>query len=401
MGSVDALLEAEPLVMTPAERLEHLDRLRVARARLAAAEECALAAASDPDDEKNWDREEIACVLRWSFGYTQARIVQAHKLVEALPEVLAALEAGDINPEHARAAAEACYGLDLVQAGKVEARVLPRAAGQTVTEFRRALTRAVHTVDALGVEARHQRAKKDERGVWQRPLPDGMAGIWSVHTAVDADAILTRIGAVAAVPTAAQDTRSADERRADALANLVLGVPCPELATAHGRKPTVHLLVPLEVALGHSELPGELVGYGPIPASLCRTALTDPSASIRRLVLSPLGQLVDCSATYVPSRALADRVILRDRTCRMPGCNRKAYACELDHAVQFTGTNTVEANLHCLCRRHHHAKHDAGWQVRRRDNGVTEWISPRGRKYAKPLDPWPRSTAESDPDPPP
>ena len=37
-------------------------------------------------------------------------------------------------------------------------------------------------------------------------------------------------------------------------------------------------------------------------------------------------------------------------------------------------------------RRHHHCKHDAGWQVSRDANGVTWWISPTKRRYAKPRD---------------
>jgi hypothetical protein len=153
----------------------------------------------------------------------------------------------------------------------------------------------------------------------------------------------------------------------------------------------VHLLVPLDIALGLSDLPGELLGYGPIPASLCREAVQDPSATIRRLVIGPLGELLDCSTVYEPSQALADRVILRDRTCRMPGCNRKACTCDLDHVVPFDGSNTVEANLHALCCRHHHGKHDYGWQVEVGDDRTTRWTSPAGRKYEKPPDPWPES----------
>ena len=107
--SIDALLRVNPARLSQRARLAHLERLRVAAARLAAQTERTIAAASDVDDEKSIDREEIACLQRWSFGYTQARIVQAHKLVDHLPATLDALSKGVINPEHARAAAEATY----------------------------------------------------------------------------------------------------------------------------------------------------------------------------------------------------------------------------------------------------------------------------------------------------
>ena len=166
----------------------------------------------------------------------------------------------------------------------------------------------------------------------------------------------------------------------------------------------MHLLVPLDIALGDSDLPGELLGYGPIPASLCREALADPSATIRRAVIGPLGELVDCSTVYEPSQALADRVILRDRSCRMPGCNARTCTCELDHIVPFDGTNTTETNLHGLCCRHHHTKHDHGWTVEVDEHRVTRWTSPNGRRYDKPPDPWPESPLLApllNPDPPP
>ncbi|HZZ97486.1 MAG TPA: DUF222 domain-containing protein [Jatrophihabitantaceae bacterium] len=344
--SVDQLMRVNPAGLTQARRVAHLTRLGKASARLAAQIERTIAAASHPEDERSIDREEIACAMRWSFPYTQSRIVAAHKLVDELQATLDALSRGRINPEHAQAAAEGTYQLDARQSGKVEARVLERAASQTVTEFKRSLTRAVHRVDPAAAEQKHQRAKA-ERGVSIRPLPDGMASLWSVHDAVTAEAMMTKLVALAGKPTAAGrqsgDLRSADARRADTLADLVLGTyGCdggePKLPTQHGRKPTVHLLVPLDIALGLSDLPGELLGYGPIPASLCREAVQDPSATIRRLVIGPLGELLDCSTVYEPSQALADRVILRDRTCRMPGCNRKACTCDLDHVVPFDGS---------------------------------------------------------------
>jgi hypothetical protein len=56
--------------------------------------------------------------------------------------------------------------------------------------------------------------------------------------------------------------------------------------------------------------------------------------------------------------------------------------------VPFDGSNTVEANLHALCCRHHHAEHDYGWHVEVGDDRITRWTSPAGRTYAKPPDPW-------------
>jgi hypothetical protein len=62
--------------------------------------------------------------------------------------------------------------------------------------------------------------------------------------------------------------------------------------------------------------------------------------------------------------------------------------------IPFDGTNTVAANLQCLCPRHHHLKHEAGWHVTRAPDGTTHWITPTRRRYAKPPDEMPFDSGE-------
>jgi hypothetical protein len=71
--------------------------------------------------------------------------------------------------------------------------------------------------------------------------------------------------------------------------------------------------------------------------------------------------------------------------CRLT-CRRRGARCEIDHITPFDGTNTIAANLQCLCPRHHHLKHEAGWHVARAPDGTTHWTTPTGRKYDKPPD---------------
>jgi hypothetical protein len=40
--------------------------------------------------------------------------------------------------------------------------------------------------------------------------------------------------------------------------------------------------------------------------------------------------------------------------------------------------------MHALCSRHHHGKHEAGWQPKRLEDGSTEWTSPTGHRYVEP-----------------
>ena len=90
----------------------------------------------------------------------------------------------------------------------------------------------------------------------------------------------------------------------------------------------------------------------------------------------------------------------RDRTCRMPGCQRRAGRCDIDHAVAHSDGGPTDCwNLCCLCRRHHRIKTFArGWRfelladgrlIVRTPSGVSRETRPPGWCYdAEPDPPW-------------
>ncbi|MFZ5852054.1 MAG: DUF222 domain-containing protein, partial [Actinomycetota bacterium] len=145
----------------------------------------------------------------------------------------------------------------------------------------------------------------------------------------------------------------------------------------------VEVRVDLATLLGLAEEPGQLVGYGPIPAALARQLAAD--GAWRRLVTDPLtGRLLDRGRrVYRPSPALAAFIRARDRSCVFPHCNRIAAGCDLDHRVPFPHGPTTRANLAPLCRRHHRLKTHGGWQLRVDRHGY-RWTSPLGRVHLEP-----------------
>jgi len=177
--------------------------------------------------------------------------------------------------------------------------------------------------------------------------------------------------------------------------------------------PAVHVSVPLATLFGLDEQPGELAGYGPIPAALARRIAADPTGTWRRLITDERGRLLDYGrSTYRPPQDLTEHVIARDRTCRFPNCNRQARHCELDHQRAWEAGGTTNAtNLLALCSRHHHGKHEAPWTPNRQPDGSIKWTSPTGHTYLEPpatypidrtLDPPAQAEPEqNDPDPPP
>ncbi len=180
-------------------------------------------------------------------------------------------------------------------------------------------------------------------------------------------------------------------------------------------RPLVRLTFAASTLLGLDDGPGQLTGYGPVPADLARTLAQD--ATWQRLLTDPAtGILTDYSTTtYTPGPALRRAVQTRDQICTFPGCDQPAEHCDLDHINPYNhqptsrrpdgsrpagGSGRADAddttepgqtratNLHALCRRHHRAKTHGGWRVTRDpDTGRTTWTSPTGRTYTIPLTP--------------
>ncbi len=348
-------------------------------------------APDDPHDalgalERGWVREEVACALR-------------------LPATLRKLEDGAIGLRHAETLAEAVAGLDQSAAAAVEAAVLDKAPEQTLPAFRRSVARAVATADARRAEERREHGVARRR-VSLRPVGDGMAELWALLPAEGAAAIMSAVTALAA-ETARGDERTADQRRADALVDLgVAALHDPLLPRSQGLRPCIQVTVALSTLLGCDEQPGELAGYGPIPAAVARRIAADPTGIWRRLVTDPLsGALLDYArSTYRPPADLADFVLARDQTCTFPGCALPAHRCDLDHQAPYDdGGRTAEPNLAAICRRHHRAKHEAGWSVHRDPHTrVSNWTSPTGHRYRSEPPPLPVDhTGEADAERPP
>ncbi len=81
-----------------------------------------------------------------------------------------------------------------------------------------------------------------------------------------------------------------------------------------------------------------------------------------RVVLGARSEPLDVGRrTPVVPAALRRAVILRDRHCRFPGCDRPPAWCECHHVDHWaTGGRTVLGNLLLLCRRHHGLVHRPG-----------------------------------------
>ena len=270
-----------------------------------------------------------------------------------------------------------------------------------MAQTRAAARRTIARLDAAG-EHRRRQAARCTRDVWVSPDDDGIAVLIARLDALTAHAIAAAIDTAATDPDLPGDcTATLGERRADAFAALILGQSKVSVR--------VDLTMPAS-ALGidsatldpgsSASLPdGTLVDTGDLTRLLDTTTAT---VQLRRLLTDPVtGTALDLGRTrYQVSDPLRRWITTRDRTCRFPGCRRRATSCQIDHVTPWDEGGATDAdNLHPLCHRHHQLKTHSRWRVRRDpQTGRTTWTSPLGRTYV--IDPEPVPVHAAGPPPP-
>ena len=335
------------------------------------------------------EREDVASALRLSGSTAQIRIDVARTLVNHLPNVCSALSVGDISPAVAtviaRETASAIRdGLSPLAIFAIEEKALAFAEFHTPAQVANSVRTSLAKIAPEEFESAVI-AAADTRRVSCYRESDGMSTIVAILPAVDAQLVMAAIEAI--VIESADDERSIDMKRADALTHLATRIleQSQNDVRPHRRPITINVTVDLPTLLGLAENPGQLAGYGAIPASLARSLAAD--AQWKRFITDPAtGALMDFGReSYEPPQALVDFLIARDRTCRFPGCRAPARLADLDHAHSWEeGGATSAANLGALCRRHHRLKTHGGWKLASESDGSCTWTSPEGKTYFVP-----------------
>jgi 5-methylcytosine-specific restriction protein A len=77
---------------------------------------------------------------------------------------------------------------------------------------------------------------------------------------------------------------------------------------------------------------------------------------------------------------LFNALVVRDRGCRFPGCDRPPNWCEAHHIDHWENHGPTKIdNLVLACSRHHHLLHMPGWHIRLRPDATVEVTTPAGQ----------------------
>ena len=136
------------------------------------------------------------------------------------------------------------------------------------------------------------------------------------------------------------------------------------------------IIIDLATALHLADEPGFLPGYGWVPAPIAREILADCERWRRWLVDDKARKLIEAGTIrYRPSQALRDLITGRDLTCTADTCTRPASDAQLDHAIDFDGTNTTPDNLHGVCGPDHLVITAGHFVIDSDADGHLTWVS--------------------------
>ncbi|MEU8086163.1 DUF222 domain-containing protein [Micromonospora sp. NPDC049101] len=329
-----------------------------------------------------WLRER----LRLTISTARRLVDLAAALDTGNPGIRAALANGDITVDQARVIGDTVATVHTsadAQAADKAVGVLIEWAGQfDPTLLRKLGTRildhvAPEVADAAAqaaLEAEARRANRD-RHLTLSELSDGrlrLAGILDTETAGLLRAAIDPLSA----PSGPDDTRCAGQRRHDALADLCrLTLRTTDLPE-HGGDPAQIVVTTTFDTLAGQLGPGTLdTGLHLTPDTVRRLAC---DAAILPAVLGSAGQPLDVGRQRrLVTGPLRRALVLRDRGCAFPGCDRPPRWCDAHHIRHWAdGGTTSLANAVLLCGHHHRHLHHSDWVVRLGGDGHPEFIPP-------------------------
>jgi hypothetical protein len=124
----------------------------------------------------------------------------------------------------------------------------------------------------------------------------------------------------------------------------------------------------------------EIEGIGPVSVEAATELLSE--ASVRYVIREGFDIKTVTKLSRDVAAAVEAALIVRDRTCAVPGCGKR-IGLERDHrGVDFGDDGPTELdNLVRLCPEHHHLKTHGGWRLEGKP-GAWKWVAPAHPKSA-------------------
>ena len=341
------------------------------------------AAVGEFDHAGLWELDAATSMTAWlrhharMSGRTASSLARAAQRLRNLPHTAAAWADGTLSGAQVQAVVANVDDRSAALFAGHEAAVVPAVAELSVKDTAVAMQVWRARAEAL--------VQPDEPPEVQRSahLSQTLDGRWELEASLDAEAgqvVATALRQCTSADAEGEATRSPARRRADALVDVCRFVLDHRDQAAPGRhRPHLNVVIDYDDLVAGG--PGRGVEGGLVDSTTVAALLCD--AGVHRVITEGRSAILDYgTSTRTVAANLWAAVVLRDRHCRHPGCDRPSPWCEAHHVIPvLDGGPTCTANLVLKCSRHHHLGHRPGWAEKLKPDGTLVLSDPSGRTW--------------------
>ena len=291
-----------------------------------------------------------------------AQQVMVCRKLDSLPETADAFASGDISYAHVAVVASCARKLGTAVVVENEAALVDSARRLDPFLLSRVTGHLEHMVDPDG-----------SLGFWDRNHGhrylemtrhfDGTYNFRGVFDAEGGAVVATAIESVLKAPNGYEE-RSAGQRRADAFVEIMNKHLSSSSRPIRGKeRPVVTVVTELSTLRKQPGAPAAELNGALIPGETARRIACDAIFQYARV--APDGINVEMTPqTRVIPLSMWRKLVVRDETCRFPGCDRPHWWCDGHHLIPVEEGGPTELwNLILCCRRHHVMLQEGGWRA--------------------------------------
>jgi hypothetical protein len=298
-----------------------------------------------------------ACHL--SVGVARAHVELARKL-EALPEVAAAFDDGEISARHATVIANAYTPERAEKINEIERALVDYARETNPHDLGAVVRRVTDALDGDGGAAADEE-DYERRALYAARTLLGAFDLRANSDALSGEIVETALKAEMARDLQAGDTRRTAQRRLDALVNICRrDLDRGEGGEIHGVRPHVSVVIHINDTAAPdlvARARAERHYGGRLSQTMVEMLACD--CDVSRVIVAGRSEILDVGrATPTATPAQWKALVARDGQCQAPGCNRPPSDCHAHHIRHWTdGGPTDLQNLELLCWYHHRQRH--------------------------------------------
>ncbi|HVE94108.1 MAG TPA: DUF222 domain-containing protein [Acidimicrobiales bacterium] len=321
------------------------------------------------DMRELWDLDGSTSMIAWLKARgllvgDATTLTRTARQLRSFPTLAAASMSGELSQGQVKAILSCVQERHRELFQEHEPVVVPSLVGLSVDDTHKAMLHWREKAEAL-----IERPLPPEDPSRTASLSQTLDGRWYLDGSFDAEA-----GAV--IDTAIRVASDSDwkrlpgERRADAMVDIFrFFLDNQQMHPGPRHRPHVNIVINGD-SIGTNHLEGEIAETRlPLDSPTLSRLLCD--CALHRVLLDAKSAVLDYGlSTRTINSGLWNTLVLRDRHCRFPGCDRPPTWCEGHHVKYFSdGGPTRLDNLVLLCSKHHHRLHRQNWDARLEPDG--------------------------------